>query len=131
MELSSRGRHVGIVNSRDLAEKLALLPKIGLRQFYVHSLIKSYGLMDTMRRIQVKKALVEDLLAFHSRDYVDILRNPEHLDTDDLEEVGLGYDCPVLSRLLDWVLGVAGASLSAAEALASGALRTVLHWGGG
>ena len=131
MELSSRGTHVGIVNSRDLAEKLALLPKIGLRQFYVHSLIKSYGLMDTMRRIQVKKASIEDLLAFHSRDYVDILRNPEHLDTDDLEEVGLGYDCPVLAGLLDWVLCVAGASLSAAEALASGALRTVLHWGGG
>merc|ERR1719384_1142632 len=84
-----------------------------------------------MRTISAKKASVEDLLAFHSRDYVDILRNSEKSDADDLEEVGLGYDCPVLSGLLDWVLTVAGASLSAAEALTSGCLRTVLHWGGG
>ena len=130
MALSSGG-HVGILVNRDLAEKLALLPKIGLRQFYVHSLIKSYGMMDRLRTISSKKARVEDLLAFHSRDFVDILSNPEQQSDNDLEEVGLGYDCPVLSDLLDWVLTVAGASLSAAEALTSGCLRTVLHWGGG
>ena len=122
---------MGILVNRDLAEKLALLPKIGLRQFYVHSLIKSYGMMDKLRTISARKARVEDLLAFHSRDFVDILRNPEQQSDTDLEEVGLGYDCPVLSGLLDWVLTVAGASLSAAEALTSGCLRTVLHWGGG
>ena len=127
----SSGGHVGILVNRNLAEKLALLPKIGLRQFYVHSLIKSYGMMDKLRTISAKKARVEDLLAFHSRDFVDILSNPEQQSDNDLEEVGLGYDCPVLSDLLDWVLTVAGASLSAAEALTSGCLRTVLHWGGG
>ena len=129
MDLSSSDR-VGILVSRELAEKLALLPKIGLRQFLVHSLIRSYGMMDKLRKISAKKATVDDLLAFHSRDYVDILRDPEQSDLD-LEEAGLGYDCPVLGGLLDWVLTVAGASLSAAEALASGSLRTVLHWGGG
>ena len=88
-------------------------------------------MMDRLRTISSKKARVEDLLAFHSRDFVDILSNPEQQSDNDLEEVGLGYDCPVLSDLLDWVLSVAGASLSAAEALTSGCLRTVLHWGGG
>ena len=129
---SVKKRKAGLVISQDVAVKLSQIPNIGPRQYYVHSLIKSYGLLDKLKCIPVTKASTEDLLAFHSRDYVGTLARASSGDQE-LEEAGLGYDCPVLedTDMLDWALTVAGATLAAASRLVTGDLDTVLHWGGG
>jgi len=119
-----------IIISRDAAFKLSFLPNISKRQFYVHSLIHSYGLLKKLKVISAQKATVNDILAFHSRDYVELLAKSSDNDQV-LEEAGLGYDCPVLENMMDWCLTVAGSSLSAANQLLSGDLKTVINWNGG
>ena len=94
------GKNAALVFSRDLSNKLSLLPNIGHRQHLVHSLIQSYGLMKKLRVVAVQKATPEDLLMFHSQDYVKMLKNPCN-DDQELDENGLGYDCPIFDNMLD------------------------------
>lgn len=123
------GKNAALVFSRDLSNKLSLLPNIGHRQHLVHSLIQSYGLMKKLRVVAVQKATPEDLLMFHSQDYVKMLKNPCS-DDQELDENGLGYDCPIFDNMLDFCLTVAGSSITAAHLLLSG-MSTVLNWSGG
>ena len=115
---------------RDIALKLSSLNKIGPRQFLVQSLIKSYQLTSKLKLFQSVKASVDDLLTYHSRDYVELLTCPSERE-EEQEEHGLGYDCPSQERLLDWCLTVAGGSLTAARVLVSGQARVAINWAGG
>ena len=105
-----------MVVCRDIALKLSSLTKIGVRQFLVQSLIKSYDLTSRLKLVPASKATVDDLLTYHSRDYVRLLSTESEAATEeDLEEHGLGYDCPSQDQLLDWCLTVAGGSVTAAR----------------
>lgn len=117
-----------MVVSKDLADNLSLLDKVGSRQYMVQSLIKSYRLTEKFTLLPLVKATMDDLLVFHSCDYVKFLASPT--DSEE-EEYGLGYDCPVHPALLDWCLTIAGGSLTAANCLLSGQARVVINWGGG
>lgn len=128
-------RSCSLIYSKELVRQLSLIPSIGPRQYYVHSLIHSYGLHSKLKIIRPVKASHEDLLAFHSRDYVDLLRDPHDSDPEAVNEAGLGYDCPVLENMLDWCCSIAGASLTAADHLLhhdddEGA-GVVINWDGG
>ena len=46
------------------------------RAMLVHSLLSSYKLLNKLVHIPLTKATQEDLLSFHSSDYVKFLRNP-------------------------------------------------------
>ena len=123
---------VAMIVCRDIALKLSSLTKIGVRQFLVQSLIKSYDLTSRLKLVPASKASVDDLLTYHSRDYVRLLSSESHSVTEeDLEEHGLGYDCPSQDHLLDWCLAVAGGSVTAARLLVSGQARVVINWAGG
>lgn len=52
-----------------------------------------------------------------------MLQNPEYQET--------GYDCPLLKNIWDFSTYIAGASLIAAEALATGEYRFSINWCGG
>eukprot|EP00092_Neocalanus_flemingeri_P032497 GFUD01035344.1.p1 GENE.GFUD01035344.1~~GFUD01035344.1.p1 ORF type:complete len:395 (+),score=158.33 GFUD01035344.1:106-1185(+) len=117
-----------MVVSKDLADKLSMLDKVGPRQYMVQSLISSYKLMNKFMILPLVKASVEDLLMFHSSDYVKFLTDPTG---DDEELYGLGYDCPLHPSLLSWCLTTAGGSLTAASCLVGGQARVVVNWGGG
>jgi len=121
------GRCVMVV-SKDLANKLSLLDKVGNRQYMVQSLINSYGLTGKLKLVPLVTATTEDLKVFHSHDYVQFLTDPNDTEED---QYGLGYDCPTHPDLLSWVLTVAGGSLTAATCLVKGEARVVLNWGGG
>ena len=89
------------------------------------SLLQSYGLLDKMDKIIPEKASTEELLSFHSRDYLDFCdkisecTDQEKLSTylnDKLKsssssletEFGVEYDCPIvtdLSKLIEWLAG--------------------------
>merc|ERR1719346_214630 len=58
-----------------------------------------------------------------------MLKNPCS-DDQELDENGLGYDCPIFDNMLDFCLTVAGSSITAAHLLLSG-MSTVLNWSGG
>ena len=121
-----------MVVCRDIAVKLSSLTKIGVRQFLVQSLIKSYGLTSRLKLVPASKASVDDLLTYHSGDYVRLLSTEtEAVTAEDLEEHGLGYDCPSQDHLLDWCLTVAGGSVTAARLLVSAQARVVINWAGG
>ena len=84
------------------------------------------------REIPSVPANLEDLLVFHTKDYLDFLAKADVDDGGDSEEEehGLGYDCPVLPDMLSWVKLVCGASLTAADHLLKGA-RVSINWNGG
>ena len=126
----TEGPSVAMVVCRDIALKLSLLDKIGPRQFLVQSLIKSYGLNSKMKLFPSRKATIDDLLTYHSRDYVELLSSPNEKE-EEQEEHGLGFDCPQQEALLDWCLTVAGGSLTAAQVLVTGQARVAINWAGG
>ena len=81
----------------------------------------------------------KELERFHSPDYLDLLEYP-HLHEPPLElleQYGLTDDCPLpkgtSERKLLWsyIRHVAGASLQAAQLLASNQADVAIHWGGG
>ena len=100
-----------------------------------HELIKACGLLDPddPRVIVPSPAKREDLLAFHSPEYIDMLEaSNSGMAIPGAEAYGLGYgDNPVFPGMFDWSLLVAGASLKAADLVDSGEARTAFNISGG
>ncbi|XP_037083653.1 histone deacetylase 8-like [Pollicipes pollicipes] len=102
----------------------------------VHALLSAFGLIDAMVPLGCEVAQVDDLRNFHSSDYVDFLESVDKskdLDQyeDDLDEYGLGFDCPLVTGILDLALHLAGGSLCAARALCRGEVDVAVNWNGG
>ena len=125
----TEGGEVVMVVSRDLAARIALIDRVGDRPYLVQSLIHSYGLLGPgrVRAVPLTPASVQDLLVFHSKDYIEFLASPVEGEE---EQYGLGYDCPLLPDLQQWARVVAGGSLTAASHLNRGA-RVAINWCGG
>ncbi|KNC96647.1 uncharacterized protein SPPG_07860 [Spizellomyces punctatus DAOM BR117] len=89
------------------------------------------------RILQPAFASKEDLMVFHTEEYIDFLLNAEAADPESdeyLESIarfGLQYDCPVFNGLSSYVAGVAGGTLEAARALVDGDVDIAIHWDGG
>jgi histone deacetylase 8 len=122
---------VTMVVSRQLEKRVSMIEKVGVRPHLVRSLIHSYGLVGPggATALPLVPASTEELLAFHSRDYVHFLGQVRE-DEVEGEEFGLGYDCPVLPDMLGWARDVAGGSLTAASSLLAGA-AVAINWHGG
>jgi histone deacetylase 8 len=108
----------------------------------VHELIKNYGLLSCMQIKPSKRATADDLLLFHSSSYVQqlIKHNADESSSsdsdsdvsidDDAESYGLVYDCPKFRKLFDFAAEIAGGTLSAVDAIMSGA-NIAINWTGG
>ncbi|THU92818.1 Arginase/deacetylase [Dendrothele bispora CBS 962.96] len=113
------------------------------------------------RRIQIinpKRASYKDLAAYHSRDYLEFVLSPwgtsnhdQHHDRElnssnprdlpngrqnidnehEAEAFGLIDDCPIFEGMSDYIQLVAGATLTAANALKVGAIDIAICWDGG
>src|SRR5512143_1405685 len=100
-----------------------------------YELIKACGLLDSTdpRLIEPPMASVEDLLAGHTADYVDILKaanSGRHVTGADAYGLGPG-DNPIFSGMLDWSRLIAGASLKAADLVDSGETKVAFNISGG
>ena len=122
---------------RNINSQHTLNLQVGPRPHLTASLIRSYDLVGEgsglAREIPSVPANLEDLLVFHTKDYLDFLAKADvddGGDSEEEEEHGLGYDCPVLPDMLSWVKLVCGASLTAADHLMKGA-RVSINWNGG
>ncbi|XP_060532176.1 histone deacetylase 8-like [Cylas formicarius] len=127
------------IHSEELISHCNKLPQLPNRASIVQDLINSYELLthDNLVVVQCEKATEEQLKSFHSTDYIDFLKS---LNCDDVElfeivekheEYGLGYDCPLVENIYDFVQTVAGSSVAAARLLAAKKCEIVINWFGG
>ncbi|EEC09382.1 histone deacetylase complex, catalytic component HDA1, putative [Ixodes scapularis] len=129
---------IGYVHSAEHLFECERLPRIRRRCLLVHGLIKCYGLLKSLYIIRPPQATRNDLLTFHSEDYVDFLETCESakdLETTDILDKAIEYnlmdDCPLTDRIFTLVKHIAGGTLSAARALTEGQCDVAIHWEGG
>ncbi len=100
-----------------------------------YDLIKAYGLLsiaDTAL-IEARPSEEDDLLLYHTRDYIEVLKAANRgLEISGEERYGLGIeDNPVFEGVFEWSRLVAGASLQAAELVDSGEVPIAFNISGG
>ena len=106
-----------------------------IRLKLTYELIKAYGLLDlpSVQFIPTIKAEEKKLTLFHSRDYLDVLKqaNDGHL-LGNAFSYGLGPgDNPIFPGFYDWSLWVAGATLQAVDFVADGKGGVAFNIAGG
>lgn len=106
-----------------------------IRLKLAQELIRAYGLLDlhSVQSISTIKADEDDLALFHSREYLDILKqaNDGHL-RGDAYTYGLGPgDNPIFTGLYDWSLWITGATLQAVDFIAGGKGEIAFNIAGG
>ena len=106
-----------------------------IRLKLTYELIRAYGLLDlpSAKFIHTLKADEEDLALFHSREYLDILKeaNDGYLQGD-AYSYGLGPgDNPIFPGLYNWSLLTTGATLQAVDFVASGEGEMAFNIAGG
>ena len=106
-----------------------------IRLKLTYELIKAYGLLSlpSVQAIPTQKADDEDLALFHSRDYLDVLKQAsEGQLARAFYHYGLGPgDNPIFKGLYDWSLWVTGGTLQAGELVAIGEKEIVFSIAGG
>jgi len=106
-----------------------------LRLRLTYELIKAYGLLsiaDTTL-IEARPSEEGDLLLYHTRDYIELLKAANRgLEMPGEEHYGLGIeDNPVFEGVFEWSRLVTGASLQAAELVDSGEVPIAFNISGG
>src|SRR2546425_11561466 len=101
-------------------------------------LIKSTGLIEHARLLPPRAATIDELALVHSREYIDLVRrlsNPserKHVSADDIDAAGFASaDNPISDELHEGTSLVVGASVVAAETIASGAALHAFSPSGG
>ncbi|QRW10641.1 histone deacetylase family protein [Ceratobasidium sp. AG-Ba] len=133
---------VAYILSQELAQVSSLLPSNRGRSGLVHTLANSYGLFkpENGRCVVVRPRKVErkELERYHEKGYLDHILQPHEGDEAKAERVqeiasmfGLEDDCPVFPGINDYVLLVAGATLTAAQAVQTGRFDAAICWDGG
>lgn len=100
-----------------------------------YELIKAYGLLSlpNTQYIEARMAEDEELLLFHDREYIEILKAANvGIEIPGAYYYGLGPgDNPVFKGLFDWSKLVTGASLQAASLVDDGEVDIVFNISGG
>lgn len=132
---------VGYVVSEELAKVSSLLPSNRNRSLLVHSLVTALGLFKAVdpggrKCIQVlrpRKATARELLAYHTRDYLEYALSPssDYQDQAQAMEFGLEDDCPPFRNMHEYIQLVAGATLTAVDALKNDVCDIAICWDGG
>lgn len=98
-------------------------------------LIDAYGLLSLpdVRLIEAKPAAEEDILLYHTKDYIDFLKSVNGgQETPGEGRYGLGSgDNPIFEGVFDWSRLVTGASLQAAAVVDSGEAPVAFNISGG
>jgi len=106
-----------------------------IRLKLAYELIKAYGLLNLpdTQFIPTQKANEEDLLSFHEKDYIEVLKRANlGKQISDAYLYGLGPgDNPIFLGLFDWSLLVTGGTLQAVDFVASGNGNIAFNIAGG
>ncbi|KAA0186253.1 Histone deacetylase [Fasciolopsis buskii] len=87
-----------------------------------HTLVVSYDLTDHMKVYKPYRASMNDMVTFHSQEYVEFLRDvtPNNVHTFPKEKLltyNIGEDCPIFDGIYQFCSMYTGASLQAAKYL--------------
>ncbi len=99
-----------------------------------HNLVLNYGLYKQMQVFRPRKASEEELLQFHSQDYIDFLQKvtPFNVSTfSNLSKFNVGDDCPVFDGMYEYCSIYTGGSIAAARKLICGSSDIAINWSGG
>jgi len=106
-----------------------------IRLKLTYELIRAYGLLDlpSVNVIPTIKVDEEDLAIFHSREYLNVLKEASEGRLEgNAYSCGLGPgDNPIFSGLYDWSLLVTGATLQAVDFVAKGEGEIAFNIAGG
>ncbi len=100
---------------------------------FMIELHKAYGLLNKMKTVPTSPAKYDQLLKFHSEDYIKFLlelRKGGEVDEETLEEYGILDDLHHYSSVYDHVSAIAGASLEAASYLVQEKSDVSLNYSG-
>ncbi|KAL1742194.1 hypothetical protein HDZ31DRAFT_43766 [Schizophyllum fasciatum] len=139
--------NVAYIVNKELIQVSSQLPANQNRSLLVHSLVQALGLLrqpskdfdDSLHRpirvVNPQPASYEALAVYHTGEYLDrVLKRPK-ISTDDIatdeDNLGLEDDCPSFPGLDRYVTLVAGASLTAVQALKKGFADVAIAWDGG
>ncbi|SCW01077.1 LAFE_0D04566g1_1 [Lachancea fermentati] len=111
-------------------------PMKPFRLMLTDHLVSSYGLHKIMDLYETRPATRDELLEFHSKDYVEFLSKvtPDtiaKMPRGSLEKFNIGDDCPIFQGLYDYSTLYAGASLDATRKLINGQSEIAINWSGG
>ncbi|KAI9559333.1 putative histone deacetylase 8-like [Daphnia sinensis] len=122
---------IGYVYSPNLIQQCNRVPNLTQRASLVHHLLESYGLLEHVVFLTCDKVDDDVMRGFHSSDYLDFLKGDVGVEDESSEEYGLGYDCPPLENLYDFIAVIAGGSVAGAKALVSGSVDVAVNFCGG
>lgn len=100
-----------------------------------HNLVLSYGLHKKMNVYRPHAAQEDELMAYHSPDYIDFLKrvtpdNAAHFEHQ-LRRFNVADDCPVFDGLYRFCQLYAGGSIDAARQLCRKDYDVAINWSGG
>lgn len=97
-----------------------------------HNLVMSYGLFPQMEVFQPRAATKDDLLSFHTEDYIQFLRrvSPQTPLADKME-FGMYGDCPGFKSVYEFCQLYSGGSLEGAWRLNTNQCDIAINWAGG
>ncbi|KAI8897985.1 histone deacetylase 8 [Globomyces pollinis-pini] len=127
---------IAYIHSEKASRFADLLPKNQYRSSLCFQLIDSYQLFNQIHLFNPTKATREDLLEYHSSDYVDFLLKysygkQDEIGQEEMEEYGLTEDCFAFDGITEYILWVAGGSLTAARTLMKNQFDVVINVDGG
>lgn len=112
-----------------------------------HELVLAYGLDRAMEMYGPRLASLQEMLMFHSEDYIDFLQrvtpamaeealvvgagDSTRKSTTDLQKFNFAADCPVFDGLWEFCQRYTGGSLQAAQMLNNDQSDIVINWAGG
>ncbi|CAG8435473.1 5744_t:CDS:2 [Diversispora eburnea] len=101
-----------------------------------NDLVIGYRLHEKMDIFCPPGATDEELMEFHASAYIKFLKevtteNAKQFSKDYFNKFNINEDCPIFSGVYDYCKIYAGASVAAAERLASGVSDICVNWSGG
>lgn len=110
-------------------------PMKPIRLRYTYELLEAYGAFDVgnARIVEPREATDDEVLMFHSREYLDAVRS-FGLGKSDLNPMAFNFDAgdnPIYDGIYDAAIWSTGASLRAAELLTTGEIEAAYNISGG
>eukprot|EP00873_Tetraselmis_striata_P040810 jgi/Tetstr1/461074/TSEL_006221.t1 len=100
-----------------------------------HNLVLHYGLYRQLEVFRPRPAEDVDMMAFHSEDYINFLKNVTPETKDDwpkqCKKFNVGDDCPVFTGIYNYCQLYTGGSVGGAVKLNYQSSDTVINWSGG
>eukprot|EP01135_Chromosphaera_perkinsii_P003142 Nk52_evm31s236 gene=Nk52_evmTU31s236 len=86
----------------------------------IHSMLAAVGILDECKILKARRATLEELLAFHTEEYIEYVKKLSNGDGGDAGE------CTVIGRgSYDVALYAAGAAIEAVDALVAGRVQNI------